>query len=208
MTATARKQPKQSRSKATVDAIVQAAAQVLIEDGYDRASTNRIAKVAGVSIGSLYQYFPNKEAVLIAVAERHADEMLALLGQTMVDLGAAPIPVAVRTYVQAMIRVHEVDPELHQALVQLVIRHGLERFEETDRRAIAMITAYLHQRRDEILPEDPAAAAWVLVHLVESLTHVHALKRPVEIDADTLIDEITAVVVRYLLGEGASPATA
>ena len=68
-----RRRPRQARAQATVDAIIQATARVLIEDGYDRASTNRIAQAAGVSIGSLYQYFPSKEALVAALVEEHFD---------------------------------------------------------------------------------------------------------------------------------------
>ena len=62
-----RKTASQSRSRATVDALVEATARVLVRQGYDRASTNKIAAAAGVSIGSHYQYFPSKEALVAAV---------------------------------------------------------------------------------------------------------------------------------------------
>ena len=61
-TTSPRRRPRQARAQATVDAIVKATARVLVDEGYDRASTNRVALAAGVSIGSLYQYFPSKEA--------------------------------------------------------------------------------------------------------------------------------------------------
>jgi AcrR family transcriptional regulator len=57
-----RKLASQERSRLTVDALLEATARILVKDSYDRASTNRIADAAGVSIGSLYQYFPSKEA--------------------------------------------------------------------------------------------------------------------------------------------------
>ena len=54
---------------------MEATARILIKEGYDQASTNKIAAVAGVSIGSLYQYFPSKEALVAAVIERHTQEL-------------------------------------------------------------------------------------------------------------------------------------
>ena len=200
MGATSRKQPRQARSKATVDAILDAAAQVVVSDGYDKMTTNRIAKVAGVSIGSLYQYFPNKQAVAMAVAERHANEMVALLGKTLAELGDVSIPVAVRTYVKTMIDVHAREPELHHALVQLVMEVGLTHFQEHDKLALAIISTYLEQHLDDVLPRDPMTAAWVLMTSVEALTHMYALKRPTFIDEESLADEITAIVLRYLYG--------
>ena len=77
-----RKRPSQSRSRATVQAIIEATAHILREHGYAGASTNRIAKLAGVSVGSLYQYFPGKDALVLAVADHHATEMMALLQES------------------------------------------------------------------------------------------------------------------------------
>src|SRR4051794_23799083 len=70
-----RKNPSQERSRQTVARIVDAAGRVLIADGYEHASTKRIAAAAGVSPGSLYQYFPNKEALVIATVEQMVDEL-------------------------------------------------------------------------------------------------------------------------------------
>jgi AcrR family transcriptional regulator len=67
-----RKSASQKRSRVTVDTLLEATARVLVKQGYDRASTNRIAATAGVSIGSLYQYFPNKEALVAALVARHS----------------------------------------------------------------------------------------------------------------------------------------
>ncbi|MBE0604637.1 MAG: helix-turn-helix transcriptional regulator, partial [Deltaproteobacteria bacterium] len=66
-----RKQPVQKRSRATVEDILAAAAQVFEDHGYANGTTNRIAEQAGVSIGTLYQYFPSKEAIAVALLERH-----------------------------------------------------------------------------------------------------------------------------------------
>src|ERR1044072_3117584 len=71
-----RKEASQERSRPTVEALVDATARILVREGFDKASTNRIAEVAGVSVGSLYQYFPGKEALVAAVIERHQQEIM------------------------------------------------------------------------------------------------------------------------------------
>jgi len=71
-----RKHASQHRSRATVDALIEATARILVKQGFDSASTNRIAEQAGVSVGSLYQYFPGKEALVAAVIERHQQDLL------------------------------------------------------------------------------------------------------------------------------------
>ncbi|MCO4762639.1 MAG: TetR/AcrR family transcriptional regulator [Myxococcales bacterium] len=198
MTATARKHPRQDRSKATVKAIVEATARVLVDEGFGHVTTNRVAKVAGVSVGSLYQYFPNKEALIMAVAERHAQMMVDLLGETMTDLSDQPIEVAVRTYVEAMIQAHLIDPALHHALITLVLQVGLEQFREIDHAALALIEAYLSERQDQILCTDLPTTAWVLLTTVESLIHIAALERFDLLEDGKLQREICAVVLRYL----------
>jgi AcrR family transcriptional regulator len=74
-----RKQPVQGRSTATVEALYQASIQVLLELGYRKLTTTRVAERAGVSVGSLYQYFPNREALIAAVIARHLESVLAVV---------------------------------------------------------------------------------------------------------------------------------
>jgi len=76
-----RKEGSQERSRATVDALVEATARILVREGFDKASTNRIAAVAGVSVGSLYQYFPSKDAILVALME----QSLTVFSQSMAE---------------------------------------------------------------------------------------------------------------------------
>lgn len=82
-----RKSPSQERSSALVDAILEAAIRVLLRDGYARLTTTSVVEVAGVSVGSLYQYFPNKQAILAEVIRLRADQILAQLGSIDVAPG-------------------------------------------------------------------------------------------------------------------------
>src|SRR5690242_4040434 len=81
-----RKRASQQRSRALVDALIEATARILVRDGFDRASTNRIAAAAGVSVGSLYQYFPSKEALVAAVIERHNRELLQVVRDALAEV--------------------------------------------------------------------------------------------------------------------------
>lgn len=80
-----RKKPRQARAEATIEAIVEAAAQVLQREGEEALSTAKIAERAGVSIGSLYQYFPNKEAVLLALIRRERDQIGAAIARKIAE---------------------------------------------------------------------------------------------------------------------------
>ena len=94
-----RKHASQQRSRATVDALVEATARILVKEGFDKASTNRIADKAGVSIGSLYQYFPGKEALVAAVGERHRRELMDTVRAALAEVEALPVAAAVRKIV-------------------------------------------------------------------------------------------------------------
>src|ERR1700751_5265402 len=85
-----RKVASQKRSRATVDALVEATARILVREGFDKASTNRIAEVAGVSVGSLYQYFPSKEALVLAVVERHQQQIMQTVRGELAEVWAQP----------------------------------------------------------------------------------------------------------------------
>ena len=86
-----RKVASQERSRATVDALVEATARILVKEGFDKASTNRIAEVAGVSVGSLYQYFPSKEALVAAVIERHQQEIMQTVRGELAEVSVQPV---------------------------------------------------------------------------------------------------------------------
>ncbi len=204
-----RKAPKQRRSKATVEAIIEATARVLVEEGYEKASTNRIAKVAGVSIGSLYQYFPGKEALVLALVQQHCEGMLELLGRSAQSLAEAPLHTSVRTYVRSMLDAHAVDPALHQVLVTQVLHLGLDFVTEMEERARQIVRAFLELKRDEILVDNFELVSFVLVASVEATTHRAVLERPEDLKSTELEDEICALVLRYLTGHvGAPPARA
>lgn len=197
-----RKEPKQERSRRTVEAVLEAAAQVLVEEGYDRASTNRIAKVAGVSVGSLYQYFPSKEALVIALCRRHSDEMLSLLEDCVTRLWDEPLEVAVRTYVQSWLAAHRLDPELHRAIVQQALHLGLEHIRQIQERAAVVVRAYLERHRAVLVPKDLDMAAYLLVNCVESCTHAAILaEEDGRLMDPSLEEELVALIVRYLTGK-------
>jgi len=197
-----RKSASQERSRSTVDALLEATARVLVKEGYDRASTNRIAEVAGVSIGSLYQYFPSKEALVAAVIDRHTQEVSEVTRNALVKAAARPIEVAAREFVSVAIDAHRVNPKLHGVLSEQIPRVGrLENIEANVREGYALVRGYLEAHRDEIDVADLDLAAFVLVTAVEALTHAAVLRRP-DILADGkaryFVDDVTRLMVRYL----------
>jgi AcrR family transcriptional regulator len=198
-----RKSASQERSRSTVDALLEATARILVKEGYDRASTNRIAELAGVSIGSLYQYFPSKEALVAAVIDRHAQKVSQVTRKAIVKLAASSVEDAAREFVSVAIDAHRVNPRLHAVLSEQIPRVGrLENIEANLREGYALVRGYLEAHRDEIDVTDPDLAAFICVTVVEALTHAAVIRRP-DILADDkkahqFVDDATRLLVRYL----------
>lgn len=110
-----RKRPRQARSRATVETILQAGARILSDEGWAGFTTNKVADLAGVSIGSLYQYFPDKLSLVDAIRRQHLDDCLAVMRQSKAE-GLAPVQF-VANLVQAMIAAHSIYPGLHRVLL-------------------------------------------------------------------------------------------
>ncbi|HXR92228.1 MAG TPA: TetR/AcrR family transcriptional regulator [Steroidobacteraceae bacterium] len=197
-----RKQASQQRSRATVDALIEATARILVREGFDAASTNRIAEQAGVSVGSLYQYFPGKEALVAAVIDRHHRELMQVVRGALAEVASDPIEEAVRKLVAVAIKAHRVDPKLHRVLTEQIPRTGrLEKVETFSRENYALFRAYLERHRDEVRAVDLGLAAFVCVTSIEALTHSAVLHHPEVLSGEAiagLIDEATRLVVGYL----------
>jgi AcrR family transcriptional regulator len=196
---TPRKRPRQARSKATVDTILEATTRVLVKQGFDGLSTNAVASAAGVSIGSLYQYFPNKEALVLALIDRHMEEMNAAILAELTRVAKLPLAEAARCVVELTIRAHSIDPDLHRVLTEQVPRIGkLARLREVDEICHRMVAGLLAARRDEIAIRDPDLSAFILVSTIESVVHRAALLYPQKLKDPRLVDETTLMVTRYL----------
>jgi len=194
-----RKQPKQERARETVEAILTATARILVRDGLERASTNRIADQAGVSIGSLYQYFPNKQALVAALMERHIRDMYGVLEREIPKLASLPLRRAVRELVELMIRAHAVEPKLHRVFMEQVPRVGpLERIVALERRFEALVRDVLEHQRPRVRPRNLEIAAFVVIQAVEALTHAAVLYHPERLADEEFVDEAVELVVRYL----------
>ena len=196
-----RKSASQERSRATVQALLDATARVLTREGYDRASTNRIAATAGVSVGSLYQYFPNKEALVAALVARHNREMLDLLREALKEVASLDLATAIAKLVRAAVDAHRVDPALHRVFDEQVPRMGqLAKIEALQGETFQLVRSYLEKRRNEISVRDLDSTTSILVTTVEALTHQFVIHRPgaPERDRDRFIDEVTRLVVGYL----------
>ena len=199
-----RKLASQARSRVTVGALIEATARILVREGFDKASTNRIAEVAGVSVGSLYQYFPGKEALVVAVIERHQQAIMKAVRAELAEVLAEPVETAMRKLVAIAVKAHRVDPRLHRVLAEQIPRVGkLEKIETFSRENYTLFRTYLESHRGELRVDDLELASFVCVTSIEALTHNAVLHHPRMLSdeaMETLIDEGARLVTGYLKG--------
>jgi AcrR family transcriptional regulator len=195
------RKPRQARAKETVDALLVATKNLLVRGGVEAATTNAIAELAGVSIGSLYQYFPSREAIISELSRQHVAQVLTLIFAEVDALVGTSLRVGARRLIQLMIDVHRQDPELHSAIEashpRLAARAQLAQVEAE---VMATARAYLDSHRDELVVTDLDRAAFVVVTTIEAVTHEAAHRRPGLLESDVLVDDITRLVLGYLTG--------
>ena len=195
----ARKAPEQERSKALVEALIRTTARILVQDGWHGLSTNRVAREAGVSVGSLYQYFPNKDALVHALVTDLAEEMgdnLVALGRSLAN---APLDEGIDAIVRAALDTSRSDAPLFRAvLVELPRIGALEVFDRLNRRTADALAEWISLRRHELDVADPSLTAHVLVTALDALTDHALVFRPELLESARFERELRKLVAGYL----------
>ena len=207
-----RRRPIQRRAQQTIDAILDGAVQVLksgrgqtiatgrgqtIATGRGQSiTTNHIARAAGVSIGSLYQYFADKRAIFAALHDRHVEQASRRIDAALVTNAGAPLEVVLRALMHALIEAHAADPELYLVL-DAELPHGgrgghplHERLRSALRPALAAGTAQVGRELE--------TTAFVVTHLLDALVHGAILNRPPRVSLRRAQDQFLQAILRYL----------
>jgi AcrR family transcriptional regulator len=184
-----RKEPTQERSRAVCDAILESAARVFDSSGYDGTTTNRVAELAGVSVGSMYQYYPNKDALLTALHERHVRAVSLAVSSCLASDPSLPLSERVAQLVAELLAIHRQQPQLQ------VLLHGHVPFLKKPLPASEDKQRLLHALAAWIGPQASLVDAYLLLETAEALIHSSALEPP----AFASSAELEAGIVRALL---------
>jgi AcrR family transcriptional regulator len=197
---TSRRKPRQVRAELTRERILTAAAHVFAEHGYAAGTTNRIAERARVSIGSLYQYFPNKDAILAELLIRHLDRG-AWTAAADLDLSPGSLETTVRAMIRDAIDNHSDDPQLLRVMIEEapVSQELLEAIDRHGKLRTAQIRDIIVGHPD-IRVGDPDVAAEIILFTVEMNTHKF-MAAPRTTPVETFENELVAMVTRYLRGD-------
>ncbi len=198
-----RRTPRQARAVDTVCAIERAAAELFGEHGFAATTTNKIAVRAGVSIGSLYQYFPDKAAIAQALLERHVHEVHGLVEQQLERLAdeRTPLRAALAELLEALVALHEQDPKLHRFLGEAGMCPGIALEPEREQRQILEFEKILRARGD-VHVRDPRLAARIVGCTIESLVQWLVHSKRDDTDRAAFIAESVTMVAGFLEGRG------
>ncbi len=188
-----RRQAKQARAQASVEAVLEAAAQVLLREGYTAATTNRIAEVAGVSIGTLYQYFADKDAVFDALIGRELETAGRVLDATRID-PEQPLEAALVQLFDSFRRAQPRGPELWRQLEHVPDARLRKRLAERNTRALAFVRRLLEAQRGSLAVQDLDVASFMVVHAAQGV----ALAASPELFGERLTKELARLFARYL----------
>lgn len=195
-----RRRPRQERAKFTVAAILEAAVEVIDALGWATASTNRIAQRAGVSIGSLYQYFPNKEAILASLVEDHHRAVHAVIDDALEDLDDPQVSLAdvLRAMFEDLVQLHRNDPVLTRMLSTQVPHCHSQHRDAAETEHYARHLERLLERRPDARVRDTTIAAYLLATTTAALTRWMAHEAPPTLDTAAAIDEAVTMLGGYL----------
>jgi AcrR family transcriptional regulator len=191
-----KKSPRQERSRATVEAILQATTDILVRQGAGRLTTNRIAERAGVNIASLYQYFPGKHAIIAELRRRHGAEERAAVRRVLVERRGGDLEATVRALVSMGVAAHAVNPELHRVFTEELPPLRYSEISAADPSVIAEFRGLL--TRSPTRFKDPDLTLWMVATVAGAVLHRAVVERPDELSNGSIVDELVTLLVRYL----------
>lgn len=193
-----RKTPAQERARATVEAIVEAGAYILVKHGWEKFTTNRVAERAGVNIASLYQYFPNKESIVAELQRRHIEKGRAAYPDKITQLRSQPnLRAALKILIDGAVAEHRINPRLHKVFAEELPRasrlvHG-ERDKQLNERLANILEPYA------IDVPDLDIALFLFRVIGHAAIHEAASERPDLLENPLFTEELITLIERYLV---------
>jgi AcrR family transcriptional regulator len=191
-----RKTPRQERSRATVEALLEATTDILMREGYTRLTTNRIAERAGVNIASLYQYFPGKEAIVAELRRRHGTAQRAALREVLAGHRAGELEFTIRALVSAGVAGHAEAPGLHRVFTEEIPALAYRDIAAVDAPIFEAMRRFLQEADADV--RDMDLALWIVSTAGGAVLHRATVERPEDLSSGAIAEELVTLLCRYL----------
>ncbi len=202
-----RKRPSQVRSRVTVDAILEATVQVMLDEGFERTTTRRVAERAGVSVGTLYQYFPNREALVAELLRGELERLAHAVSQALAATAQQPLGARLRAVIGALARVKFDHAALHRALtLQLPRVQGQRAVSELQQQLMGLARSLLEHHADELDVQDLDTACFIVVHAVDGALSAAMAEGGERLASPGFVDQLSRVAMSLLSGAPCQPA--
>lgn len=193
-----RKTPSQERARTTVDAILEAGAYILVKDGWEKFTTNNVAERAGVNIASLYQYFPNKESIVVELQRRHIAKGQNAFPEMIQQLRSQPnLRAALKILIDGAIAEHLINPRLHKVFAEELPRASRRVHGDRDEDLIGRLANILEPYAIEVPDLDIALFLFRVV--THAAIHEAASERPDLLKNPLFAEELVTLNERYLV---------
>jgi AcrR family transcriptional regulator len=192
-----RRRPVQRRAKVTVEAMLDAAIVILKRKGITAITTNHIAETAGVSIGSVYQYFPNKSAIFVALHRRHVEQVDQVMLRCLAQIEVETLDELVNRMLEGMLEAHGADTRLSD-LLQSEVPHRAEGSLDFATRLTPAFQAALSECGDPGVRKHSGHRAFFVATMVDAFAHAILLRRPRGLALRGAKEECCQAIVSYL----------
>ena len=204
------RKPVQSRGKKTREKILKAAADLFGKEGFEKTTTHKVVKAAGVSVGTFYAYFKDKEAILLELFDQHARALYEVLDRPFeeVDWDNLTVRSLIRSAIETSVECNALNPKLHRLFCERS-RHPLltTKREEWEKKAMSRMTELIRFGEEHVRLNDPETAAFIIYSAVNAAC-MQAIVFEEGPSMSKLVDGLTDLVSRYVLMDADAPESA
>ncbi len=198
-TITPRKEPTQDRAKEKVELILEATTQLLEKDGFEKTSTNMIAEKAGISIGSLYQYFPTKDAIFSTMMKIYMDNHFEMIEKAVKESESKSLEEILHFLVSSIIDRKRKEVRFNKMFAQKMIGYNfVNLLHEQDERFIELFKEHLKPFDKEIRKDNLELSLYLMIQTMKMIPVAIMFQSRFKLDDPNLIEELTHLFYQHL----------
>lgn len=194
-----RKEPNQSRSQDTMESIVKATAHILEKEGFEKTSTNKIAAKAGVSIGSLYQYFPTKESILALLMDKFMRSEIEMIDKVLSEHKSSTLEQTIRSIINASISTKKRNKRFTKIFAQKIFSFNkMDALKKVDDYMMDQFKIYIKPFEKDIRMENLDMSLWISIQCVKLVPVAIMFQESYDLDDPKMSDELVHLIYQYL----------